>query len=124
MPAIARQHFHSRVPFHEPFDDRNGPNRRAWSQTDRSVIEPACADFWFVMSMALLTGFVVAYPINWWLVAKGLKHGMMTVRPRAAAETHGMTAATPIAGGAPAMPVDMGSPRGNDLKHQPPPSPA
>lgn len=30
------------------------------------------------MSMALLTGFVVAYPINWWLVAKGLKHGMMT----------------------------------------------
>jgi len=75
------------------------------------------------MSMALLTGFVVAYPINWWLVAKGLKHGMMTVRPRAAAETHGMTAATPIAGGAPAMPVDMGSPRGNDLKHQPLPSP-
>ena len=76
------------------------------------------------MSMALLTGFVVAYPINWWLVAKGLKHGMMTVRPRAAAETHGMTAATPIAGGAPAMPVDTGSPRGNDLRHQPPPSPA
>jgi Domain of unknown function (DUF4396) len=41
-------------------------------------------EFWFVMSMALLAGFVTAYPINWWLVAKGLKHGMMTVRDPAA----------------------------------------
>jgi hypothetical protein len=30
--------------------------------------------------MALLAGFVVAYPMNWWLVAKGLKHGMITQR--------------------------------------------
>jgi manganese oxidase len=29
-------------------------------------------------------GFAVAYPINWWLVARGLKHGMMTIRPSAA----------------------------------------
>ncbi len=36
--------------------------------------------FWFVMSMALLTGGIVAYPINWWLVSQHLKHGMMTVR--------------------------------------------
>jgi len=42
---------------------------------------PGTADFWFVMSMALLTGFITAYPVNWWLVSKGLKHGMMTVRP-------------------------------------------
>jgi Domain of unknown function (DUF4396) len=41
---------------------------------------PLTPEFWFVMNMALLTGFIVAYPINWWLVAKGLKHGMMTVR--------------------------------------------
>jgi len=46
---------------------------------------PLTPEFWFVMSMALLTGFVVAYPINWWLVAKGLKHGMMTVRRPVAA---------------------------------------
>ena len=39
---------------------------------------PRTPTFWFVMSMALLAGFVVAYPINWWLVAKGLKHGMST----------------------------------------------
>jgi len=44
---------------------------------------PLSPAFWFVMSMALLAGFIVAYPINWQLVAKGLKHGMMTVRPAA-----------------------------------------
>lgn len=37
--------------------------------------------FWFVMSIALLAGAIVAYPANWWLVAGHLKHGMMTVRP-------------------------------------------
>jgi hypothetical protein len=37
------------------------------------------------MSMGLLVGFIVAYPMNWWLVANRLKHGMMTVRPAKAA---------------------------------------
>jgi hypothetical protein len=54
-------------------------------------LSPLAPDFWFVMSMALLTGFVVAYPINWWLVAKGLKHGMMTVRPRGSIEEKSAT---------------------------------
>ncbi len=40
---------------------------------------PLTPVFWFVMSMALLAGFVTAYPMNWWLVARGLKHGMSTV---------------------------------------------
>jgi hypothetical protein len=44
--------------------------------------DPGTARFWFVMSMALLVGFIVAYPMNWRLVANHLKHGMMTVRPR------------------------------------------
>jgi hypothetical protein len=44
-------------------------------------VEPLMPAFWFVMSIGLLIGFVVAYPINWWLVANHLKHGMMTVRP-------------------------------------------
>ena len=26
---------------------------------------------------------MIAYPMNWWLVANHLKHGMMTVRPTA-----------------------------------------
>lgn len=42
---------------------------------------PLSPTFWFVMSMATIAGIVVAYPINWWLVDRGLKHGMMTVRP-------------------------------------------
>jgi hypothetical protein len=41
---------------------------------------PLSAAFWFVMSMALMTGFIAAYPMNWWLVARRLKHGMLTVR--------------------------------------------
>ncbi len=31
------------------------------------------------MSMALLVGFITAYPMNWWLVSHHLKHGMLTV---------------------------------------------
>ncbi|MEO2167767.1 MAG: DUF4396 domain-containing protein [bacterium] len=34
--------------------------------------------FWFIMSMALLAGFLCAYPMNWWLVTRHLKHGMVT----------------------------------------------
>jgi hypothetical protein len=49
-----------------------------------SAGNPMTPKFWFVMSMGLLVGFVVSYPINWWLVANHLKHGMMTVRPSSA----------------------------------------
>ena len=64
---------------------------------------PLTPEFWFIMSMALLVGFVVAYPINWWLVARGLKHGMLTVRstdaaPAASTPSHAAhepTAASP-----------------------------
>jgi hypothetical protein len=44
-----------------------------------SGTDPWTPAFWFVMSIGLLVGF--AYPMNWWLVANQLKHGMMTVRP-------------------------------------------
>jgi len=51
--------------------------------------DPATPAFWFVMSMGLLAGFIIAYPMNWWLVTYHLKHGMMTVRPaHAAAGAH------------------------------------
>ncbi len=42
--------------------------------------DPSRPGFWFVMSMALIVGFILAYPMNWWLVENGLKHGMFTVR--------------------------------------------
>jgi len=55
---------------------------------------PQGATFWFVMSMALLAGAIVAYPMNWWLVARHLKHGMMTVRPPGTEEASLPTAET------------------------------
>jgi hypothetical protein len=42
--------------------------------------DPSFPLFWFRMSLALMFGFIVAYPMNWWLVVNHLKHGMMTVR--------------------------------------------
>jgi hypothetical protein len=41
--------------------------------------------FWFRMSCALMVGALFAYPMNWWLVAHHLKHGMLTVRPEGSA---------------------------------------
>ena len=54
--------------------------RLLMSQIEGSA-DPLTVGFWFVLSMALIVGFVLAYPMNWWLVANGLKHGMITVRP-------------------------------------------
>ncbi len=36
--------------------------------------------FWWVMSMATIVGGILAFPVNYWLVANHLKHGMGTVR--------------------------------------------
>jgi hypothetical protein len=44
------------------------------------AMEPTSARFWAVMSCASLVGATLAYPINWWLVKNGLKHGMGTER--------------------------------------------
>lgn len=44
--------------------------------------DPSGPGFWFIMSMALVAGFITAYPINWWLVSRHMKHGMITVQPR------------------------------------------
>jgi len=44
--------------------------------------DPSQPLFWFRMSLALMVGAAIAYPMNWWLVVHHLKHGMMTVRPR------------------------------------------
>ncbi len=32
--------------------------------------------FWFMMQIAMLLGFITAYPINWWLIKKGIKEVM------------------------------------------------
>ncbi len=76
--------------------------------------DPLRPGFWFVMSMAMIVGFALAYPVNWWLVTRGLKHGMLTVLEEeshgghggghggsAPASGHGDSHATPPAGGDP-----------------------
>ncbi|MBI2755921.1 MAG: DUF4396 domain-containing protein [Chloroflexi bacterium] len=47
---------------------------------DMTAMEPTSLRYWGVMSLAALVGMVVAFPVNWWLVASRLKHGMGTVR--------------------------------------------
>jgi phage tail protein X len=47
---------------------------------DMTAMEATSLRFWGVMSLASLVGFALAYPVNVWLVASGLKHGMGTVR--------------------------------------------
>jgi len=32
--------------------------------------------FWFMMQIAMVFGFVTAYPVNWWLVRSGIKEKM------------------------------------------------
>jgi len=47
---------------------------------DMEAMHPSSMRFWGIMSLATLVGTIPAYPINWWLVKKGLKHGMGTER--------------------------------------------
>lgn len=32
--------------------------------------------FWFMMQIAMLAGFMTSYPVNWWLLRKGIKETM------------------------------------------------
>ena len=47
---------------------------------DMAAMHATSLRFWGVMSLATLAGLVVAYPVNLWLVAARLKHGMGTER--------------------------------------------
>ncbi len=33
-------------------------------------------EFWFAMQLAMVAGFVTAYPVNWWLIRTGIKEPM------------------------------------------------
>lgn len=39
-------------------------------------LEPGDPIFWFMMQIAMLCGFATAYPVNWWLIKKGIKEAM------------------------------------------------
>jgi FtsP/CotA-like multicopper oxidase with cupredoxin domain len=47
---------------------------------DMRAMEPTELIFWGVMSLGVMAGFLVAYPVNVWLVVRNLKHGLMTER--------------------------------------------
>ena len=39
-------------------------------------LRPGTVEFWFMMQIAMLGGFVTAYPVNWWLIRRGIKGAM------------------------------------------------
>ncbi|MBN8948912.1 MAG: DUF4396 domain-containing protein [Rhodanobacter sp.] len=47
---------------------------------DMRAMWPGEPLFWFVMSLGVTAGYAVTYPVNVWLVSRGMKHGLMTVR--------------------------------------------
>lgn len=47
---------------------------------DMRAMVPSELLFWGVMPLGVIAGFTIAYPANVWMVAGGLKHGLMTDR--------------------------------------------
>jgi hypothetical protein len=39
-------------------------------------LEVNSVEFWFMMQLAMLAGFVTSYPVNWWLIRIGIKESM------------------------------------------------
>jgi hypothetical protein len=72
--------------------------------------------FWGIMSAATLVGMLTAYPINAWMVARGIKHGMMsaipTPKPRPLGPLPGPSQAVPAGqmAASMAMPLHQGPP--------------
>jgi FtsP/CotA-like multicopper oxidase with cupredoxin domain len=71
---------------------------------DMRAMDPTELLFWGVMSLGVSIGFLVAYPVNVWLVSRNLKHGLMTERAgsrtnasRAGHTTHAKAAPTKAA---------------------------
>jgi len=48
--------------------------------SDMRAMEPTEPVFWGAMSLAVLAALIGAYPVNYWMVAKGIKMGMGTER--------------------------------------------
>ncbi len=68
---------------------------------DMRAMDPTQLLYWGTMSAGVIVGFFTAYPVNAWLVATGLKHGMGTARPTPdghSAPAHAHTAAAHLGG--------------------------
>lgn len=62
---------------------------------DMRAMWPSEMLFWGVMALGVGVGFLAAYPFNVWLVAKGMKHGIMTDRSEHSSATPAATAMPP-----------------------------
>jgi hypothetical protein len=61
--------------------------------------------FWGIMSVATMVGMLTAYPINSWMVGRGIKHGMLSALP---APKHGPPApARSVPATQPGIPMAM-----------------
>ena len=85
---------------------------------DMRAMQPDQPLFWMVMSLGVIAGFATAYPVNVWMVAKNLKHGLMTARPTQPAEP---AAASPADGSRllpqPTVPALAASGGGREVGH-------
>lgn len=91
---------------------------------DMRAMWPSEPLFWMVMSLGVIAGFAVAYPVNVWMVARGMKHGLMTDRGDAAKATaapmdhaamgNGAAKPTPVVD---TSPSDVGSETMPDMQH-------
>jgi hypothetical protein len=41
-----------------------------------SPLHPDEARYWFMMQIGMALGFVTSYPMNWWLIRRGIKEAM------------------------------------------------
>ena len=57
---------------------------------DMRAMWPGEPLFWMVMSLGIAAGFAVAYPVNVWMVSRGMKHGLMTERAKSTPGMGGM----------------------------------
>jgi hypothetical protein len=46
---------------------------RAWLWPQ---LEPVSWSYWFMMQIAMVLGFATTYPVNWWLIGRGIKEKM------------------------------------------------
>ncbi len=89
---------------------------------DMRAMEPAEPLFWAVMSVGVIVGFAVAYPVNVWMVAHNLKHGLMTARPQTAvqgAHDAAVHHAPALVGGGSSAAVDIGHSGGSSHHSSP-----
>ena len=81
---------------------------------DMRAMEPTEPLFWAVMAAGVIVGFIIAYPMNVWLVATGLKQGMGTKRALGKGGHSNEAERIRLSGGAPAMSGMAGSGMGGD----------